>query len=242
MNTADVAQTRRFADFALSIASSGDVRGARDRVVRAAGEYVGLPWVAMTRHRETTGVHFIAANCDVVKTVARVAGTTREGPSWQIFRDKTVTVSEDLAADTRWPHFAKTVTAATPLRSALGVPMRIDEETVGALLFYADTPGRFDPNLVETARALADQAGLALCYVGTRERASGLTVALRTNREIGMAIGILMERLRVTETQALDLLVRSSQNRHIKVREVAARVVETGQIPPSGRTSKRSGE
>jgi transcriptional regulator with GAF, ATPase, and Fis domain len=235
MTTADATQARRFADFALSIASCDDVRTSRDRVVRAVGEYLDVPWVAMTRHRPDSGVHYIATTGDVVRAVARAAGTTREGLGWQLYHDNAVIVSDDLLAETRWPRFSRVVTTTTPLRSALAVPMRIDEETVGALVCYADAPRRFDPQLIETARALADQAGLALCYVGSRVRAAGLTVALRTNREIGMAIGIVMDRLRLTEPQALNLLVKASQNSHVKLRDLAARVVETGQLPTVAR-------
>jgi hypothetical protein len=45
------------------------------------------------------------------------------------------------------------------------------------------------------------------------------------------AKGILMERLRITPEDAFDVLRRSSQHLNVKLREVARRLSETGEIP-----------
>ncbi|GAA2668984.1 MULTISPECIES: ANTAR domain-containing protein [Actinosynnema] len=52
-----------------------------------------------------------------------------------------------------------------------------------------------------------------------------LRSAMPTNRLIGVATGILAERLRVTPERALDTLVRASQNDNRKLRDVAMDVV-----------------
>jgi AmiR/NasT family two-component response regulator len=64
-----------------------------------------------------------------------------------------------------------------------------------------------------------------------REQAAHLETALSSSRRIGIAMGIVMERHRVTEEQAFGVLVRLSQESNVKVRDIAARVVETGQLP-----------
>ncbi|MGK5111373.1 MULTISPECIES: ANTAR domain-containing protein [unclassified Geodermatophilus] len=61
-------------------------------------------------------------------------------------------------------------------------------------------------------------------------RAEGLQRALVSNRRIGMAMGILMERYRLTEEQAFDRLRDLSQRSNIKLREVAEQLVNTGDI------------
>ncbi len=65
----------------------------------------------------------------------------------------------------------------------------------------------------------------------TTEQVAHLETALRSSRRIGIAMGIVMERHRVTEDQAFGVLVRLSQESNVKVRDIAARVVETGQLP-----------
>lgn len=61
--------------------------------------------------------------------------------------------------------------------------------------------------------------------------AEHLQVALGTNRRIGMAMGILMERHRITEEQAFDRLRMHSQRGNTKLRELADRIVHTGDEP-----------
>jgi DNA-directed RNA polymerase sigma subunit (sigma70/sigma32) len=73
--------------------------------------------------------------------------------------------------------------------------------------------------------------GLEAELTRAREKIDNLEVALRTSRRIGQAIGIIMERMRVTEDQAFELLRRISQNRHRKLRDIADHVVLTGEIP-----------
>jgi AmiR/NasT family two-component response regulator len=76
----------------------------------------------------------------------------------------------------------------------------------------------------------ADLASVALARVSERLAAENLRAALKTNREIAMAIGILMNAYRLTQAQAFDLLRTASQHRHRKVQELAAEVVLTGQL------------
>jgi AmiR/NasT family two-component response regulator len=64
-----------------------------------------------------------------------------------------------------------------------------------------------------------------------REKIRNLELALQTNRRIGMAIGIVMARLRVQEEEAFDVLRRASQQDHRKLREVAEEIVYTGKLP-----------
>jgi AmiR/NasT family two-component response regulator len=58
-----------------------------------------------------------------------------------------------------------------------------------------------------------------------------LREAVEAQKLIGQATGIMMERHRLTATVAFELLKVASQNRNIKLREIARRVIETGQEP-----------
>jgi AmiR/NasT family two-component response regulator len=57
-----------------------------------------------------------------------------------------------------------------------------------------------------------------------------LMKALESREVIGEAKGILMERLRITPEEAFDILRRSSQRINVKLREVALRLTETGEV------------
>ncbi|WP_076263576.1 ATP-binding protein [Intrasporangium flavum] len=58
-----------------------------------------------------------------------------------------------------------------------------------------------------------------------------LRQAIDSHRLIGHAVGVLIERHRITAVQGFELLRQSSLNRNIKLRELAQRVVETGLDP-----------
>ncbi|MGV8909242.1 MAG: ANTAR domain-containing protein [Propionicimonas sp.] len=63
------------------------------------------------------------------------------------------------------------------------------------------------------------------------QREVQLRQAVEGHRIIGQATGILMERHRLTPAVAFELLRVASQNRNIKLREIAQRVIDTGQEP-----------
>lgn len=63
-----------------------------------------------------------------------------------------------------------------------------------------------------------------------------LTIALDSSRQIGAALGILMATHKITLEAAFDVLRRTSQRTHRKLREIAADVVDTGWLDPHGRS------
>jgi hypothetical protein len=67
-----------------------------------------------------------------------------------------------------------------------------------------------------------------------------LRIALQTARCIGMAVGIVMARRRISSAQAFDLLRRASQHQHRKVHDVAEDIVYTGALPSADPATRRS--
>jgi AmiR/NasT family two-component response regulator len=77
----------------------------------------------------------------------------------------------------------------------------------------------------ELARAHADLAA-------ANAEADDLRRALVTSRQIGMAMGILMERHRLTAEQSFDRLRDLSQRRNVKLRDIAEQLIHTGDAEP----------
>lgn len=65
------------------------------------------------------------------------------------------------------------------------------------------------------------------------DRQEHMTRAIESHRLIGQAVGILVERHRVTPAEAFERLKRASQQRNVKLRAVAELVIETGSDPES---------
>ncbi|MEO6702027.1 MAG: ANTAR domain-containing protein [Jatrophihabitantaceae bacterium] len=89
--------------------------------------------------------------------------------------------------------------------------------------------------LVDRASAIVNQQRAQLRLAALGNRLHNLELALDTSREIGIAIGIVMQRYQLDAGGAFDLLSRISQRTRRKLRVVAAEVVDTGVIDlPAG--------
>ena len=105
-----------------------------------------------------------------------------------------------------------------------------EADLIAALNLYSTNRDAFAEDALPICILLATHASLALTSAGQRERIVNLEQAIKSNREVGVAVGVLMSRHTITQQQAFDLLRMSSQHSHRKLREVAADVVETGDL------------
>ena len=105
-----------------------------------------------------------------------------------------------------------------------------DGSADGALNFYSTARSVFaDPETIDLAQVYAAHAANAL---SSAHLVTGLQTALTSRHTIGLAQGILMERYQLDQQGSFELLRRTSSVHNVKLRDVAARVVETGVLPP----------
>ena len=170
------------------------------------------------------------ASHQVAQRVDEVQYRTGHGPCLEAIDTGQTVVSRPLDDEERWQKF-------TPLASDEGVvgvcslPLKVKDRTVGAFNLYS--LGRpFGPEDRKLAEDLAAQAAVVVGNAGAfyhaRDLAQHLDEALKSRDIIGQAKGIIMERERVTADQAFDMLRRVSQDKHVKLRDVAELVVLTG--------------
>jgi len=169
----------------------------------------------------------------IVAEVDGIQHATGEGPCLDAVAHRLTFYADDLGHDLRWLHFAPQAIEAG-VRCVLALPLSTGGQ-LGALNLYARYPMAF--GVVDRARAaiLVSLASLALSVAQSHEdeerRAANLHAALSSRETIGEALGILMERERITADQAFDILRRASVHLHIKLREVAHNLVESGEDP-----------
>jgi hypothetical protein len=147
----------------------------------------------------------------------------------------------DMRSDSRWPRFGEAAVRHGCL-SSLSLPFPLHEGVSGALNIYARSPAAFD----EESRAFAGRfasygavvAGNMLVYESALDRAKNLEAALVSRAVIDQAKGILMERFKLTADQAFRALAQVSMETNTKVRDIAERFIETGELrgdQPGGR-------
>ena len=149
--------------------------------------------------------------------------------------------------DRRWEdcgreHPRRRVTSALSFR----LTVLDHSETTAALTIYSERPAAFDETSVSTGLVLATHASLLVTAMLARERADNLVRALESNREIGVAMGILMQRHRLTREQAFDVLRVASQDSNRKLAHIATEVADTGILairrwPPGTRAAGAPG-
>ena len=100
-----------------------------------------------------------------------------------------------------------------------------------AARLYTTRPGAFTDQSVATASVFAAYSSMALLAAARGDQVNHLTRALETNREIGVAIGILMAGGKLTQRQAFDQLRTASNTLNRKLRDIAADVTATRRLP-----------
>jgi GAF domain-containing protein len=156
------------------------------------------------------------------------------GPCLYAARTGEVVEVTDARTDPRWTDYMRRALQHGALGS-LSVPLPISEGVVGALNIYVREPDAFDEESRAVAMRFAPYAGVAAAavyaYQGARDVADNLQIALDSRAVIDQAKGILMERFKMTADQAFQALARESMQTNTKVRDVAERLVRTGEFP-----------
>lgn len=211
--------------------AGGDRDTALQRLIDLAALSVpGCEWAAITAWPIDRSPRSLATSDRIASDVDDLQYRFREGPCLTAAADSEMTRIVDLSGEQRWPRFAAAVVAETPVRSALSFHL-VDEPDRSALNLYGDRAGAFDTDAVTVASLFAAHARVLLLHSATGDKAANLTQALTTSRQIGTAIGILMNVHKVTAEAAFDLLKTSSQHLHRKLHDIAEEVTETGALP-----------
>jgi GAF domain-containing protein len=215
------------AEFAADMANSPTLDDAVQRALELAIDIVpGCEQAGISLQRgkqvETpASVGPLAAACD------RLQEHLGKGPCVTALREADVVRIDDVLTDDRWPDFAEGA-AQLGLRSLFACRLATPRDVLGALNLYATTPHAFDADSQHLAVGYATHVGLALSAL---DKERNLRKAIESRETIGQAMGILMERHRITASQAFDLMVHVSQRSNVKLRAIAEELVRTGVLP-----------
>ena len=133
----------------------------------------------------------------------------------------------DLTTDPRWPACSGRIEQWN-VTSILCTPLALPGEVLGSLTLASSRPNAFDAEAVELAAVFAAHATLA---VSNRRIARNLSAMAGSRDIIGQAKGILMERHRMTASQAFATLTRLTQHHNIKLRALSEHLIATGDLP-----------
>jgi transcriptional regulator with GAF, ATPase, and Fis domain len=219
---------------------SGMVTGARDAVELlrqvaefAAGAIPRVDGAGVALIDETTGLATLqtaAATAGFVHDIHAVQySDLGEGPCITCTQTQRATVSGSLGADTRWPRFGGRV-ARMGVHSALSLPLIVGEQVIGAINCYANSQDAFGEHAVRLGTQFSEPAAVSIynaeLLAGARAHVDRLQQALENRTVIDQAVGIIRSRSGASAEVAFQRLIQMSQTGNVKLRVVAARLVE----------------
>ncbi|WP_293783664.1 GAF and ANTAR domain-containing protein [uncultured Aeromicrobium sp.] len=170
-----------------------------------------------------------AATKQLAELAARLEHERGEGPTIDALEQSTMLYVPDIAADRRWPDVTGPL-AEAGIGSALCVGLQTPSEQGAVLSLYATVRDAFDEQARDRVAAVAAGLSLVAHAVAYRDLADQLVEAVRSNREIGIATGVVMTRHGTSADEAFAALRRASERQHRKLREVARGVIVAGDL------------
>ncbi len=190
----------------------------------------GADHAAITLARSGGQPETVAATGELPIRVDALQYTLGEGPCVAALTVSDQVHVADLALDGRYPRFAPRA-AELGVRSMLSTRLFLSADDRAALSLYSRRPAAFDPDQLALAAIFASYASLVLVNRTSEDKVIRLERALESNREIGVAMGILMAQRRWTQSEAFDRLVNASQSLNRRLRDIAAEVSLTSRLP-----------
>jgi putative methionine-R-sulfoxide reductase with GAF domain len=197
----------------------------------------GEVWCAVTllRDRKAATVASSSRHAEALDEIQYQFG---DGPCLKSAREHRVVHVPDIRESTQWPDYTEAA-ARNGIRSVLAVPFELQGEARAGLDVYSDQPNKYDEAGIESIQRevlLASKAlRLAVRLARHAETEAELEAAMRSRTTIDLAVGIVMDQNRCSQEEAVRILTAASNNRNIKLRDLAAELVATvGNGQPTG--------
>ena len=220
--------TERLTRAARELKSASDPEATMQTAVDlATSNLTGCHAAGISLATKDGGIRTPAASDSFVLDCDVLQDQLRQGPCLEAAWDEVVVHSPDVAADDRWPVWGRKVAAEHGIASVLCLQLFTHEDVLGALNLYSRDTHAFDADGLDEATALAAHIAIAVSSAETQQQ---LRQAIDTRTLIGQAVGIVMERYGVDAGTAFQVLVRTSSHANLKVRDIAAELVETGNL------------
>jgi GAF domain-containing protein len=220
---------QQFANLTQTMLQARTVDDVLHRVVDAARQSIsGADMASVTLRLPNGGFTTPVVTDPVASRLDELQYRISQGPCIDATRTsgKGVALSNDLAAEPRWPEFAG-VAATLGVGAVLctGILPDSNPPRFGALNIYSyGRHGLLDADQ-DIALLLATHAALALATTQARTagqlREAQLREALDSRDVIGQAKGILMGRRGITAEEAFEVLRSRSQELNVKLSEIA---------------------
>ncbi len=215
----------------LMLASTSESR-AMNRLVELAARHVpGCSGASAVLWRAGEATVAAASHPDLSE-LAEVQQASGCGPVFDALAGGEPVSCADTLTETRWPEYAGEA-LALGVRCSLTMVHELGELAL-TLTLYATRPRALDPDRLPIGELLIAFGGAAVhntsAYGAARRTARQLSEGADSRAVVNQAKGILMAGLSCSAEDALRRMREISQSRHIKVTEVARRIVASHEL------------
>lgn len=200
----------------------GDLLSTLESITRAAVDVLDVAGASISMLHDDGRMESFAQTDKTILEVDRIQATLQEGPCYTAAADGRTVLAPHIAEDDRFPRYAPEV-VSHGIEAQAGLPVFETTHIQGALNLYSRDPSAFE-ELSALEELFASQATMVVAYA---QELAGLQEAIRTRQLIGQAVGMIMERYHLSAEHAFAFLSRLSQQRNVKVRDLAQEFLDS---------------
>jgi GAF domain-containing protein len=163
-----------------------------------------------------------------VPEIDRAQYRTGQGPCIDAYREGRPHIIESTLQPGRWQAFRDSA-ARHGVRSTMSLPLITHDGSIGALNMYAESERAYGEDDRHTGELFASQAAFLLAnaqaYWDARALSENLEQAMVSRATIEQAKGIVMSSVGCGPDEAIQLLIKQSQDQNVKLRDLAEELV-----------------
>lgn len=176
------------------------------------------------------GLHVMASSTEEARLLELYELQNNEGPCLDCFQTGRPVARDDLPAmRASWPAFTEQL-QGLGFHSAQALPMRLREETIGALNLFRLEPGQLSPADLSIGQAMADVATVGLiqerAIAASEQLATQLQTALSSRVQLEQAKGVLAQRAGLRMDEAFQVMRAYARSHNRRLSDVAARIID----------------
>ena len=220
--------------YARTLAGRFDAAEVLDELIGHVVEVLGASAAGVSLDAGDGELRFANASTAEARRLEAAQEATQHGPCVESFRRREPVVVSNHEGLDKWPEFSK-VAREVGVVAVAGIPLILDEKTLGALNIYDTRPREWTTEDIAIASVFAD---IATSYVlhatqllEARQINEQLQKALDSRVLVEQAKGLIAGERGISVDASFEILRRHARNNNVTLRSVADAVVHLGLRP-----------